>query len=199
MRKSTFQRIALVAVFSCFVSTEGANAQVAVGVGVYGGPRPYPRYPFFGAYPLNYPGFYGNGMSLYGPPVPTYGSTPGTFGASDNRVNQNGPAFGGPIGVYATFPRSRWRPDAETVQPVPAADALMVEVRVPLENAVVFVNEQVTKQNGHVRYYSSPSLATGENYRYTVRAVWTIDGKHNDRTVTVEGKPGERLLADFTH
>jgi uncharacterized protein (TIGR03000 family) len=70
-------------------------------------------------------------------------------------------------------------------------------VRVPLDNVIVFVNDRVTKQNGIVRYFSSPPLKQDESFHYTVRAVWTINGLRNDKTLVVEGKPGERVVADF--
>ena len=198
MRTSSIIAIALAASWMTLVPAPRIAAQsVSVGVGVYGGPRHLPPFPYFGVYPLHYPGFYGNGMSMYGPPVPTYGPIPGTFGASDHRVNQNGPAIGFPIGIYATYSRPRPLPLLDDVALRPDPNTLLVEVRVPLENAIVFINDQVTKQNGEVRFFSSPPLRNGNRYQYTVRAVWTIDGQRNDRTLTITGNPGERVIADF--
>ncbi len=197
MRTATIKAMAFSAIWLGLFAGN-ATPQVSVGVGVYGGPRYYPPYPFFGAYPLAYPGFYGNGISRYGPPVPTYGAVPGTFGAADNRVNQNGPLYGFPIGVYATFPLRRPHPiDGEAIRAAMDANVLMVEVHVPLDNAIVFINDQVTRQNGQVRFFASPPLKPGERYQYTVRAVWAIDGQRNDKTMVVEGKSGERAVADF--
>lgn len=206
MRTNSMALLALLIAVHCLF-IEHASAQsvsVGVGVGVYPGPRRIPPYSYFGAFPFDYPGFYGNGMSRYGPPVPTYGPVPGTFGASDYRVNQNAPWIGFPIGVYATY--SRPRPVIVGGEPLLLDEAirggvdndkLLVEVRVPLDNAIVFINDQITKQSGHVRYYSSPALLPGESYQYTIRAVWTIDGRRNDKTLVVQGKPGERAVADF--
>ena len=46
--------------------------------------------PGYGAspaiWPLNYPGFWGNGFSMYGPPVPTNASIPGYFGGYDHHA-----------------------------------------------------------------------------------------------------------------
>jgi uncharacterized protein (TIGR03000 family) len=204
--RSTFIAAIAFALSAPFLVNERANAQsVGVGVGVYGGPRYLPPYPYFGAYPLAYPGFYGNGMSMYGPPVPTYGPVPGTFGASDYRVIQNPPYVGFPIGIYATYSPRRGVSGTREPQLLDEAirgplinDKLMVEVRVPLENVIVFINDRITKQSGQIRYFASPSLSGDESYRYTIRAVWTIDGQRNDKTVVVNGKPGERALADFT-
>src|SRR5262245_1436971 len=79
---------------------------------------PYNR---FGTYPYGYLGYYpgaysnswSNGFNLYGPPVPTYGITPGAFGGSDYRLNnniniQNGANIGlGRSGAGGAGPRSR--------------------------------------------------------------------------------------------
>ena len=205
-RATTIKAIALFSALTVVTTATPIHAQtvgVGVGVGVPGGPRNRFAQPFFGGFPLDYPGFYGNGMSWYGPPVPTYGSIPGTFGGSDYRVSQNAPFIGFPIGIYATYsrPRRGGEPsllDAEAMRIAVESNSMLVEVRIPLENTIVFINDRITKQSGHVRYFSSPTLQSGERYRYTVRAVWTIDGQRNDKTLTVEGKPGERVVADFS-
>ncbi|MCE9565611.1 MAG: TIGR03000 domain-containing protein [Planctomycetes bacterium] len=86
---------------------------VAPGWGYPGlGGGPFVGYPF---------GFYGygpragsswtNGLSLYGPPVPTYGPIPGVFGNNDlRRVWEQVPSPGIPfgwVGIYAASPRPR--------------------------------------------------------------------------------------------
>lgn len=62
------------------------------GIGLYygvplGPPGSGPANPgfFLGPAPGVYRGFYSNGFSLYGPPVPTYAPVPGVFGGSDQR------------------------------------------------------------------------------------------------------------------
>src|SRR5205085_88559 len=93
----------------------------AVGVGVVG-PRPVGVYGtywpgYLGVYPGGYNGFYSNGFSMYGPPVPTYGSVPGFFGGSDQRLSnfpniyiQNGASIGlgGPGSGGAGPRRGHW-------------------------------------------------------------------------------------------
>ena len=211
MRKTTMRTIATATVLMGLVFAGEAGAQgFGVGVGIYRGSG-Y-SYPYFGGYPLQYRGFYGNGMSLYGPPVPTYGIVPGTFGGSDYRVNQNAPFLGFPVGIYANYSRSRSRPIAnEGVGEPPLLDersaraavavinenAVTVEIRVPLDNVIVFVDDQFLKQNGIVRYISSPPLKPDQTRQFSIRAVWTIDGQRNDKTLLCEGQPGDRLVADF--
>jgi uncharacterized protein (TIGR03000 family) len=58
--------------------------------GFYGDPFWAPG--FFAAVPFyGYNGFYSNGYSMYGPPVPTYAPIPGVFGAGDYRIYGNYP------------------------------------------------------------------------------------------------------------
>ncbi|MCE9533045.1 MAG: TIGR03000 domain-containing protein [Planctomycetes bacterium] len=187
---------------------------VGVGVGVGVGPRGYgyPYYgPGFGIYPYDYRGFYGNGVSMYGPPVPTYGIVPGTFGASDNRVNQNAPFFGTGMGWWGyrspsprptpnfafNPPATRIDANGNIVTDVPDQGVLSIEVIVPIENAFVFINDQLTKQTGTSRVFTSPMIQKDEVCEYDVRAEWIIDGKKTSLTQTVSGKPGQRVVADF--
>jgi uncharacterized protein (TIGR03000 family) len=238
------RRLLLIAALAVLLPAAEASAHhhtnpahtYGVGVGFVfgGGYGPYFG-PAFGLYPYYYQGFYGNGMSMYGPPVPTYSPVPGTFGGSDYRVNQNAPFFGMGLGwwgyrspsprpnanfIYNPIPASPpppllpppevaadgalppADPDAAPevpVPPVPAARAnvpLTIEVRVPLANAIVYINDRPTHLTGEVRSYTSPVLPRGE-YQYDVRAEWIINGRKVSRTQTVTGRPGERLLAEF--
>jgi len=188
-----------------------------VGVGMYSGPLPGAagpyNGPYYGAFPLYYRGFYGNGMSMYGPPVATYGPIPGTFGGSDYRLTQNAPFFGTNLGWLGSrspsprpIPNLEFNPPAfandgePRIEPIPdgkPGTPMIVEVRVPLENAIVFVNGEVTKQMGNVRKYASPPLKGDEVYQYDVRAEWIIDGKRTSLTKRLTGKPGETVVADF--
>lgn len=180
-----------------------------VGVGMYSGPR-Y-NGPAVGVYPLYYPGFYGNGMSMYGPPVPTFGPVPGTFGGADYRVTQSAPFYGTSLGWFGSrspsprpTPNFNYNPPAFPGANDPAAPgidstSMLVEVRVPIENAIVFVNGVPTKQSGNVRMFSSPPLKTDDTYQYEVRADWIIDGQKTSLTKTIKGKAGEHVVADFVN
>jgi uncharacterized protein (TIGR03000 family) len=183
-----------------------------IGIGItFGAYGPYAS-PAIGAYPLYYPGFYGNGISMYGPPVPTYAPVPGTFGASDNSVIQNAPM----LGISLAIPL-----DHQSAPPPPpalkaAADGapllldqkmldlriddkmMIVEVHVPIENAAVFFNDKFVDGRGLVRLFSSPpTLKTGQTYEYTVRAEWVIDGHKISKTAKATGVPGQRVIADL--
>ena len=63
----------------------------------------------FGYYPSAYHTQWSNGLTLYGPPVPTFGPTPGAFGGSDaHRKYFSGglPRYGW-FGYYTPSPRPR--------------------------------------------------------------------------------------------
>ena len=199
------------------VPTSEVKAQsVGVGVGFYAGNGYYG--PAFGAYPLYYRGFYGNGMSMYGPPVPTYGIVPGTFGASDYRVNNSAPFFGTGLGWYGyrspsprPIPNLTYTPPADYLSDnepplatgrVPLSDralngTMTVEVHVPDAKAVVFIDGNATKQTGEVRTFATPSLPSGENVHYEVRAEWMENGQKVTRTRIAAGKAGERVAVNF--
>ncbi len=94
-------------------------AGIGVGVGVYGGPGfgPYwgPAWGFMPNYTY-FNGSWGNGLSMYGPPVPTGKPVPGMFGGGDSRFFAPPPLYPGWLyGVYiplnqpATLPRGVWR------------------------------------------------------------------------------------------
>ena len=112
----------------------------SVGVGVgYG----YGYGPYWGAYPNYYSGYYGNGLSMYGPPVPTYKPIPGVFGGSDSRFFGPPPIYPGWVsGVYIPLSRPSPLPaavvEAPAELPAPATTlekptALEVEIRMPNE------------------------------------------------------------------
>ena len=185
-------------------------------------------YPGLGYPGFGYPGFFGysgragsswsNGLSLYGPPVPTYGPLPGVFGANDlNRAWRStlAPGFAGYgwIGIYAASPRpiprtvSVW-PTVEglSASPVaspaaPAAPAnggcLILSVRVPQPAAEVFVDGKKTQQTGTDRTFESPPLGAGKGYSYTVTARWIERGQTVEMSKVVSGVPGEVVRVDF--
>ncbi len=74
--------------------------------GLYGGP-----FVGYNGYGARAGSSWSNGLSLYGPPVPTYGPIPGVFGANDlNRLWSAVPSPGIPfgwVGIYAASPRPR--------------------------------------------------------------------------------------------
>ena len=66
--------------------------------------------PYWGFYPNYYNGFYGNGLSMYGPPVPTYKPIPGVFGGGDSQ-------FFGPPPIYPGWVSGAYIPLARAIAP----------------------------------------------------------------------------------
>src|SRR5262245_46340407 len=152
----------------------------------YGPYRPIGAYPYgyLGYFPGAYQNSWSNGFSLYGPPVPTYGSVPGAFGASDSRLHNNLQIYngarlglGGP-GAGGAGPRMRhYYGGAGASYPTQqqSMGQALLEVRVPVESAVVFFEDTPMKQQGKVRQFASPPLQNGLTYFYKIRARWPID------------------------
>lgn len=200
------------------VFTERSQAQIfnnpsrTYGVGSSTGSGP--RFSGFGAgiLPFNYRG--------------SPGAAEGKMTAPDHRMTNTAPGFGTGLGWFGKRspsprpePNFQFNPpviqqntaeppldDAPEAAPTPAPapqvepigkESIIVEVRVPFENAEVFVNKQPTKQTGMVRTFGSPPLPRGERYQYEVRVQWQTNGKSMSGTQILIGKPGERLVADF--
>ena len=205
----------------------------------YAGPPPYSG---FGYPPLVYPGFgypfgffgfpaavgssWTNGLSLYGPPVPTYAPLPGVFGNNDlvkqwRTVVAPGLAGYNVFGLYSPYPRARHPsvsvlPVVESLDTFPAAPApaapaapaatvapakggcLVLSVKVPQPAAEVLVDGVKTVQTGTDRIYESPPLDAGQAYKYTVTARWMERGQVREVTRVVTGTPGEVVRVDFS-
>jgi uncharacterized protein (TIGR03000 family) len=181
--------------------------------GLYGGP--WVGWPWF--YSGANRGFWTNGLSLYGPPVPTYGPTPGVFGQGDlnrtwnNYLNPMQPGFGW-IGIYSPSPRpfpptvGVWaRPLTEPVAVLPAdtvksapGGCLILSVKLPQPAAEVLVDGMPTRQTGTDRVFESPPLDGGKEYRYELTARWMEGGAMVERKKVASGKPGDVVRLDFT-
>ena len=161
-------------------------------------------------------GFWPNGLSLYGPPVPTPGAMPGVFGNYDlARTWQAVPFSGvgpyGAIGVYAPLSRPRvplgpTPPVTEWLAPGPTAPlprgaklggSITISVKVSQPFAEVFVNGKRTAQTGTERTFESPPLEDGQNYQYTVTARWVENGQTVEVSKTATGAPGAVVVVDF--
>ena len=191
---------------------------VGVGFG-YG----YGYGPYWGVMPYYYDGFYGNGLSMYGPPVPTGKPIPGVFGGGDSRFfDPIPPAFfypgwvgGGwvPLGRPAALPRAIVGEAAPELPPpggvglapeLPAPTPVLekpapleVEVRLPRPDARLFIDGVEANSTGAVRGFSTPPLTTAEAYLYELRAEWTIDGRTTTHTKRVTGRAGEKVVVEF--
>lgn len=194
---------------------------VTTGVGVY--PPFGPAYrPWGWGIPGAAGSFWTNGRSLYGPPVPVYGPTPGVFGASDDdrRFFRNPPpanaVFVGlgwhgyrtpsprrvPLSVNV-HPAADALPSVSVIEAAPAvtpagAPCLRLSVRVPDDLADVWIGNTETRQKGPERLFESPPLENGKSYRYEVVAKWTDNGQMRTESRTVLGKAGQTVAVDFS-
>ncbi len=82
---------------------------------------------------------------------------------------------------------------------LPAAETSMAKIviLVPAE-AELYFDGTLTTQTGTRRVFNTPALAAGTNYSYSVRAVWTEDGRPVQQTRTVGVRAGASLVVDFT-
>ena len=190
---------------------------------------PYDRYsygrypepmapPGFAAFPFFYVprGFWPNGLSLYGAPVPAPGAVPGVFGNYDLvRQWRAFPLYGigayGTLGIYAPGPRVRipYTPPLPVVEGLPpgraaplpagakAGGAVILSVKVPQPAAEVLVNGKRTTQTGTDRIFESPPLDADETYTYVVTARWVERGQVVEVSRQVKGTPGEVVRVDF--
>jgi uncharacterized protein (TIGR03000 family) len=185
-------RLLILSAVVAIVPVTAARAQfVGVGVarpgGIYGTYWP----GAYGVFSGGYQGFYSNGFSMYGPPVPTYGSVPGMFGGADQRLSnfpniyiQNGADFGlGGSGAGGAGPRRRFYAGADSVgQQMPTMGQAIIDVRLPTPDAEVYFEGNNTKQTGVRRTFQSPVVQVGTTYYYKIRARW----KQPDGTVADE-------------
>ena len=187
---------------------------VGVGVGYGYGYGPYWGRPGFGPYwgvmPNYYNGFYGNGLSMYGPPVPTGKPVPGMFGGGDSQFFGLPPLYPGwmyeicvPINKPDRLPAGVLEPGAipqPEILPAPALDKpapLEVEVRLPREDAVLFIDGVEAKGTGITRVLTTPPFATAQAFTYDLRAEWKQDGRTTTHSKRVTGRAGEKVVADF--
>jgi uncharacterized protein (TIGR03000 family) len=179
-----------------------------VGVGVGYGPAYGPYWGpggGWGIFPTHYPGFYGNGLSMYGPPVPTYRPIPGVFGGGDSQFFGLPPLYR-PGYNFAYIPLSKPAPlpaaivDAPPLEELPppkeevTAGPLRVEIRVPTADARIFIDGTEVKGEGKVRQFATPELEAGREVRYDVRVEWTIRGLTTTHTQPVIGRAGGRVV-----
>lgn len=192
-------------------------ASAQYGAGLY-----YPRGPYYGFWtgpafgfvPAAYQGFWNNGFSLYGPPVPTYGSIPGFFGGSDQRLSNfpdnrylfppygMGPWGVGPRpwgyggwgvgpGVGVVIPLNQPRLDV-TTQAGPA----LCEVRLPAEDAELFVNGAKVEGQGAVRKLLA-ELPPRTGTTWEIEARWASPQSIGSAKRSATIRAGEVTVIDF--
>lgn len=191
----------LIAIAALTILAPLASAQFGVGVGYGRYPYYYGPYagPYLGYYPGAYGGFYSNGFSLYGPPVPTYGSIPGYFGGGDQRLSNFPDLRYRMVGPYG------WRGYVAYDAPAMVATQRFVierstavcEIHLPTVDATVKVNGATLEGNGTVRQITTP-VKFGGTMVYELEAQWSDDRGIGAGRRSVILRPGECVVADFT-
>jgi uncharacterized protein (TIGR03000 family) len=154
--------------------------------------RPYhPYYPY-------YPYYYGGLYSPYYYPYywyPYYAAYPYYSYAPSYTVINPAPAV--PPASYA--PAAATPPVDRTGPQVTApANAAAVRVLLPDPNAQLYFDGVLTSSRGRTRGFVTPVLQPGQNYQYTVRAVWMQDGQERSEERTVRVSAGQTVVVDFT-
>jgi uncharacterized protein (TIGR03000 family) len=90
-------------------------------------------------------------------------------------------------------------PAAAGVEAPPATgdDTATIILTVPADAEVYFDGAETT-QTGTERVYGTPPLGKGTTYSYSIRAVWTEQGRPVERTRRVSFRAGAQVRADFT-
>jgi uncharacterized protein (TIGR03000 family) len=182
-----------VALFVVAAFAASASAQVYIGVGtgssVYPTVVPFPNYPYgyFGYFPGEFGTQWSNGFNRYGPPVPTYGPTPGQFGGSDARLNY----------TRLYDPRPFTRPpvtEDNVIRPTFAEIKLIL----PAKDAKVAVNEIALKQTGNEQSFRATNLPQGVISRISVRVKWSDGGRDRELTQNVDVRGGQQIRVDLS-
>ncbi|OWK46935.1 hypothetical protein FRUB_00634 [Fimbriiglobus ruber] len=155
---------------------------------------------------------------MYGPPVPTFGITTGSFGGSDVDktffsnpppassvyfgISSNGNRGAYPRGPYLSSlvvppPSIQFVPTAPVVAPN-GAPGIRIAVRVPQPDADLWVEKTAMKQRGVDRVFDSPPLEEGKTYRYSMIVRWNENGQEHAESRTVIGRAGQTFSVDFT-
>jgi uncharacterized protein (TIGR03000 family) len=88
--------------------------------------------------------------------------------------------------------------DPADVSPPATADLkARIIVIVPADADVYFDGQEMT-QTGSERQFVTPPLEKGMTYNYSIRAVWTEDGRPIERTRKVTFQAGSQLRVDLT-
>jgi uncharacterized protein (TIGR03000 family) len=74
----------------------------------------------------------------------------------------------------------------------------LIEVKVPVADAEVWIEGKKATHEGTTRRFLSPSLPSSHDYIYTIRARWTEDGAQRELQRRVTVRAGATVTVDFT-
>lgn len=198
------------------------------GYGPYWGPG-WGRGWYPGWYPGVFPGQmygnYSNGLSMYGPPVPTYRSVPGMFGGADSRFFPPPSAYRPGFYNYAWMPIHRSPSSLSTVEiqkspvvltPATLPDEILqngglpkplgvltdaapfeLEIHVPNKDAQISINGQNAPGDGLIRSFKSSPVDAVDSHTMEVKATWTTPDGKISHTKRITTLPGERAKVVF--
>jgi uncharacterized protein (TIGR03000 family) len=72
-----------------------------------------------------------------------------------------------------------------------------MEVRLPDQDAEVWINRTKTKSSGLERTFESPELKVGAEYEYELVARWKVNGEQQAESRKVMVTAGKTVLVDF--
>jgi uncharacterized protein (TIGR03000 family) len=75
---------------------------------------------------------------------------------------------------------------------------IRLTVKVPDPNAMLYVDNNLTRQKGEMRYFESPPVPTGKKYSYALKVTWMEGGKEMTRSRKVRVEPGKENNIDLT-
>lgn len=80
----------------------------------------------------------------------------------------------------------------------PVNNDARIEVRLPVADAVIALNGDLTRSTGTERLFSTPPLESGFTYSYQIVATWMQGGEKVRVERTIQVAPGRTTLVDFT-
>jgi uncharacterized protein (TIGR03000 family) len=156
------------------------------GVGFYGYGLGYPYYyGSYGSYP--YGDYYAGGYPYAdGAVAPQYNNYNNGYADDPSLYADGGVAADGYRRFYPPLP-----------MPTEVGSTARVRVVVP-EDAKLWFDGAETRQAGAERVFETPTLKTGKEYRYELKARWTEDGKPVERSKSVYVRAGRESVVDLT-
>lgn len=133
-------------------------------------------------------GAYPNGLGFGAVGAPYFYVTPGDYGSAIEYTSAAPLEWNQP-GEPAVTPPAVWVPP-------PRGDAAEITVRVP-PDAEVWIEGVKMRQQGSIRRFVSPRLASGKTYSYEIRAVWTEKDRPIDQKQEISLRAGDRSSLTF--
>jgi uncharacterized protein (TIGR03000 family) len=152
--------------------------------------RRFDRNFFFFGYGFGYPGYFG----LYDNPWLFAGYNSGYAGGYYVPDSYLPDSYSVPSLDQPAYPY----PEPGYAPGLGQDDSVHLRVKLPVADAQLWVEGQVTSQTGAERDFDSPALTAGKPFLYEMRAQWTENGRGVVQTRRIVVRAGQHLLVDFT-